>query len=552
MKKLAIIIGSIVVLIVIVVLLAPLFINVDSFRPQIEEKLSAAMGRTVRVGKISASVFSGGARADNISISEDPAFGSTPFIQASSLQIGLEWAPLIFSRQLKLDSLTIEKPQIMLLRSSSGRWNFSSLGSAKVRRASGSSGPAPEVSIARLRIKDGVVQLGRMETGRGQHAATHVYNNVDLEASDVSATSRVPFTLTLSTPGGGSFALKGTAGPVDQNDAATTPLDAAVDVKHLDLAATGFFDPGSGLGGVVDFNGSAKSDGRQMHSQGNAKVSDLKMVKGGTPARAPVALDYAADYALDPQTGSLKATVHTGGSQASANGTFNARGQSALANLKIEGKKMAVNDLEGLLPAFGVALPSGAKLEGGVVNLDLTAAGPLDNLVISGPISLNNTRIAGFSMLSKLAAIASLSGNSSPASTADTLIQTFSSGLRLSPEGLRADNIVLLVPSIGEITGSGTMSSSQALDFKMLLKSASTTAGGGGGGLLGQVSSILGGGKTAANGFPFLIQGTARDPRFLPNLAGFAGQLTQQQKGQNQNQGIGGVLGGFLGGKKKK
>src|SRR5690349_19678284 len=101
MKKLGIILGGTVVVVLLLGLLLPLFVNVDSFRPQIEQKLSAALGRTVRVGKISASLFSGGAQADNISISDDPAFSKQPFLQASSLEIGLEWMPLIFSRQLK-------------------------------------------------------------------------------------------------------------------------------------------------------------------------------------------------------------------------------------------------------------------------------------------------------------------------------------------------------------------------------------------------------------------------------------------------------------------
>src|SRR5438270_3609022 len=130
MKRLWIILGIILGVIILAVLLVPLFINVDSFRPEIESKLSAALGRTVHIGKIQASLFSGGAEASNISISDDPAFNQGAFLQASSLEIGLKWLPLIFSRQLKVSSLTVKNPDILLVRNRAGKWNFSSLGNS--------------------------------------------------------------------------------------------------------------------------------------------------------------------------------------------------------------------------------------------------------------------------------------------------------------------------------------------------------------------------------------------------------------------------------------
>src|SRR5215467_9675864 len=129
MKRFLVIVGIIVGVILVVLLLVPLFINVDSFRPEVEKKLSEALGRQVHIGKISASIFSGAA-ADNISISDDPAFNKGAFLQASSLQIGLEWMPLIFSRQFKITSITLKNPDILLLKNGAGRWNYSSLGNS--------------------------------------------------------------------------------------------------------------------------------------------------------------------------------------------------------------------------------------------------------------------------------------------------------------------------------------------------------------------------------------------------------------------------------------
>ena len=56
---------------VVVVLVAPFLIPVNQFRPIIEEKASAALGRKVELGNLSLSLFSGSLSADNISVGDD-------------------------------------------------------------------------------------------------------------------------------------------------------------------------------------------------------------------------------------------------------------------------------------------------------------------------------------------------------------------------------------------------------------------------------------------------------------------------------------------------
>ena len=382
MKRFLIIVGIVLAVIVVAILLVPLFINVDSFRPDVEKKLSEALGRQVQIGKITASIFSGGAEADNISISDDPAFNKGPFLKASSFQIGLEMMPLIFSRQLKINALTIKNPDILLVKNSAGKWNYSSLGnsaqSAKPQTSSssstssgskssdsGSSNSSSDFSVDKFQIQDGKIRVAQA-TGHSM-GKEHVYEKVNLTARNISTHSVIPFTLAAVTPGGGSLELEGQAGPLDQQDSAKTPLDAKLNLKHADLASTGLFD--SGLGGVVDFDGTVKSDGHHLVSKGKAQANNLKLVKGGSPARRAVNLDYNSDYGMDSDTGTVDANVHTGNSTASASGTLNARGEDTIAHLKVTGKNMAVNDVEGLLPAFGVNLPSGASLQGGVINM---------------------------------------------------------------------------------------------------------------------------------------------------------------------------------------
>lgn len=551
MKRLLTVAGIVVGVLVVAALAVPLFINVDAFRPELEKRLSAVLNRPVQIGKLEASILRGGATAENISIGDDPAFSKGPFLQASSLTVGLRLIPLILSREVNVTSITVEKPDIVLLRNAAGKWNYSSLGShaSAAAKAPASGAAPPDFSIDKFEIADGKVRVGQSSG----HAATRerVYQNVNLTARNISLSGVMPFTLNAATPGGGALDLEGQFGPLNREDADRTPLDAKIKLAHADLGATGFVDPSSGLGGTLDFAGTVKSDGKQVRSEGKAKAASLKLVKGASASRAPVQLDYRSTYGLASDTGTLNADLHTGNSTATATGTVEARGEDSIAHLKLQGKDMAVNDVEGLLPAFGVVLPSGASLQGGVINMDLAAEGPLDRLVITGPLNVSGTHLSGYNLGSKLKVLSALTGIRP---SEDTLIQTLSSGMRVAPEGIRADNIVLDIPDIGSFTGNGVIGNNNSLDFHLLLKLSSTS---------GNMLGALGGLTSLAqkDGIPFMIQGRTSNPVFLPAVGGSLKnalgnallQPTQSnstnQKGQ-QPQGVQGLLDEIL--KKKK
>jgi len=59
------IVGIAVALLIVIAIALPFLINVNSFRPQIESNLSSALGRAVKVGNLSLSIFSGSVEADH-------------------------------------------------------------------------------------------------------------------------------------------------------------------------------------------------------------------------------------------------------------------------------------------------------------------------------------------------------------------------------------------------------------------------------------------------------------------------------------------------------
>ncbi len=84
----------------------------------------------MKLGNLKLSILAGEVTADDLSVSEDQAFGKPAFISAKSLKVGAEIWPFLMSRKLIVTYLTIDQPEIALVQAPSGKWNFSSLGEA--------------------------------------------------------------------------------------------------------------------------------------------------------------------------------------------------------------------------------------------------------------------------------------------------------------------------------------------------------------------------------------------------------------------------------------
>jgi AsmA protein len=547
-KKFLYIAGGLAGVVVILLIAAFMFIDANSFRPTIETQLGSSLGRKVQLGNLSMSLFAGGLSAQNISIADDPAFSNTPFVTAKSVDVSVEMMPLLFSRSVRVTALTLKEPELVLLRAPSGKWNFSSLGSGPAAPAATPSAPG-ELAIQELRIVNGRILVGSWLTRDKPRA----YEAVNVTASNVSFESQIPFTLSAKTPGGGDAKVEGTAGPVNRVDTTETPLSAAITLQHVDLATTGFIDPTSGLGGVLDYTGTLKSDGKSAHSEGVVKADRLRLMPSGGPAKSLVTVDYASEYNLAQQAGILsRGEIHTGKSTVHLSGNYNMQGPSPVVHLKLSGSSLPMGDIQGLLPAIGVVLPPGAGLQGGTADTNLAIEGALDRLVTTGNVNVSNTHLTGFDLASKMSSLSFLTGIKGGS---DTAIQTLSSNLRIAPEGIRADNLRIVVPSIATMTGRGTIGANSALDFHMVAVLSKP----GQGNIMGELASNLPFvGKSATGGnLPFMIQGSTSAPVFVPDMGGMVSsglsssiQAPQQMKQPNPKD-LTDMLGGLWGKKKR-
>lgn len=527
MRRLLKWLGICVAVLAVGVISLPFLINVNEFKPKLESALSTALNRQVKLGNLKLSLLAGEVAADDLSVAEDEAFGKPAFISAKSLSVGAQIWPFLFSRRLIVTYLIIDQPEIALVQAPSGNWNFSTLGGKRSKSVAPAPGTEPlDLSVKLVKITNAQVRLGRTLG----HWKPLVLQQLNIDLEDFSPDTAFPFRLSAKVAGGGDIQLAGKAGPIDATDTAMTPVNASLTVTRLDLARSGMTDFAPDLGGLVSFAGTGSSDGRFLHVNGKVKAEQLKLSRKGTPAKLLVEIDYAARHDFRKHSGDLRrGDIHIGRAVAHLTGTYAERGESMVLNMKLAGPAMPVPELEALLPALGIVLPAGSRLEGGTASVTLAMEGPAADLVTTGSLAMNNTTLTGFDLPQKMQSIEKLAGiKGGP----DTQIENLSADVRVAPQGASAQNMSLVVPAIGALSGSGTVSPANDLDFQM--SAVVHTAG-----LLRIVSNTP---------IPFTVQGTCANPVFRPDLKAVAKEKVKSVEG-GLEKAAGGFVKGLLGGK---
>src|SRR2546428_4679495 len=154
-KTLLIAVSAVAGLVVVVGVGLWLFLDANQFRPQLESAMGGALGRKVSIGAIKIALLSGGMAIEDLSIADDAAFGAAPFVTAKTVSVGVDLTPLVLSRSLHVRSFRLENPQVVLLHSPAGAWNFSGLGGASSSSSSGGSAAARTVAGEKLQIANG-------------------------------------------------------------------------------------------------------------------------------------------------------------------------------------------------------------------------------------------------------------------------------------------------------------------------------------------------------------------------------------------------------------
>ncbi|MGD8739130.1 MAG: AsmA family protein [Desulfobacterales bacterium] len=250
-----IICASLVVLIIAVLLIAPAFIDIRDYKPQLEKKVTDATGRPFSVGDdLSLSLFPwAGISFSDLRLGNRPGFSEKELVTVKSFEVRVKLLPLI-SKDIQVKRFILNEPNITLVKNKNGQVNWAQPDEAKEKSAAEKAGKASksEKAEAGLPIKD--LTVGEFSIKNGSiiwidHTADtrKEITAVNLKLKDVSLER--PVTLSFSALlDNQPLSIDGTVGPVGKDfKQATIPLALDIDaLKQLALQLKGRVkNPGS-------------------------------------------------------------------------------------------------------------------------------------------------------------------------------------------------------------------------------------------------------------------------------------------------------------------
>jgi len=481
-----------------IVLLVPFFVNADAFKPTIESQLSSALGREVTLDRLTFSVLQRSLVAEGITIADDPDFSKVPFIQAKTLEVGIEILPFLLHREVAITGLTIGTPSIQLLEHPNGRWNFSSLGGSS-SQGSSSQRPAstPDLRLGELKIVNGSAMVSSSPVTARPFECTEV----NLTVKGFSFLKSAPLDLSAKLPGGGTVTLTGEAGPITQGDTSKTPFHAAVQLREFDPVAGGIIDTSKGISMSSDVDAEIRSDGVEITSAGKIKASRLQLVRGGSHTQEPVDIDYSISQNLTSREATVSdIAIHAGSAAVHVNGTFKFTPDTVMLNLHLSALAVPIEQLERLFPVVDIRLPSGSSLRGGTLTAKIAVTGAATAATMAGPVEIDNTKLAGFDLGSRIEGLNAFGGTSN-----GTEIRVLKATVNSSSQGTRLTEIYGEMPQIGTASGEGNVAPSGELDFRLNSKL-------GGSNVVGAQTAAI-----ATRSISLSVTGTATSPSIRTN-----------------------------------
>jgi uncharacterized protein involved in outer membrane biogenesis len=248
MRKLFVIGAVVVVLVIVAVALVVTNLEgiANTHKDTILTRVKTQLGRDVGVGNIGITLRSGlGVRLENVTIGEDPAFGTEPFLQASDLQVNVRLLPLL-KKEFQVKKVILREPVIRIVKNKNGVLNTQSLTKpAETAQAAGPQG-AGEPSTAAIPL---VVSLASIENGEVDYIDETQGFGLRIRKIDTSAKDldfKKPLSIDLEAAllaDDQNVKVRGTVGPIPMGTleagagAVSIPVDLEADIDPVELAA---------------------------------------------------------------------------------------------------------------------------------------------------------------------------------------------------------------------------------------------------------------------------------------------------------------------------
>src|SRR6266511_3184200 len=393
------IVGAI-ALLVVVLLVAPALIDINTYRGQIITQLERRLGRSVKLGAMRLrSLPSIRVEVADVVIGDDPQFAQSECVKARSVKLGIGlWS--LPEGSPEVSGIELVEPAVTLIKAGEGRWNWGTL--KPLQSSDQESSPAPFDLLAR----DGRFTLIDRSVNP---AVEKTYTGVNVALDDFSSRQVFDFVIGLTIPGekAGKVEVEGEAGPIDSQDGSRTPIDARVRMQDADLAGLeSLLGVGARHAGRLTMDVRVKGKlAEGLKAEGEVKADQLRLVEGVEPARAPLEAEFALTAKSERKSAERseislaidRCEVRLGKTKADVTGRVSRIPDDPFIDLQIKGDGMALDSLLESAYAFGFGPPPGTKASG-AATVNLRASGDTRSTSLDGRLEIRDLKFRSSSM----------------------------------------------------------------------------------------------------------------------------------------------------------
>ncbi len=243
--------GGFATILVAAILLIPRFVDIESYKPEIEKKVAEATGRSFTVGgELNFSVFPWvGASFSDVRLGNLPGYESGDFVKIKSFEARVKVLPLL-TKNIEIKKFVLDGPEIFLEKTADGRGNWMPTGKSsktppekveitegktEQKETKGMDIPISSIEVGEFSVINGRVSFLDKSLGQKKEIS-----GITLKLKDISLERPISL-LFQANVDGQPVAINGSFGPLGKKiGQGTVNMDLAIDImEHLNITLKG-------------------------------------------------------------------------------------------------------------------------------------------------------------------------------------------------------------------------------------------------------------------------------------------------------------------------
>jgi len=346
--------GVLLLIVVALVFTAKSLITVDRVKALVLPKVEQALHRKVSLGEVQVGLFSG-IELHDLSVADRN--GGDPLLRIGMVKLRYQLLPLL-NKQVVIDEVRIEKPQLVLVRQTDGELNIADL----LAKSAKPSAPAPDAAtaddggiglrVALATVSDGTVSFIDRRISAAAPPRIEL-TGLTTQFTEFSLQEELPVDL-HGMLNGAPFALKGRVNPSGKT------VSLAVELQGLDVTTLEPYYrdklPGQLTSARLNLKNQVEGNAEAMAVRGLVSLHELSLRLEALP-QAPlerVTASAAVDLAVIPGQGLLRiarSEYDLNGIKLAADGTLSGLKSAPAADLKVRIPGLDLHTALAALPA---------------------------------------------------------------------------------------------------------------------------------------------------------------------------------------------------------